>query len=82
LYDGLELSNHLIFDNAFDSAFGSVAENEMNLAAKRVSELPDNSLTLFDKGFYSLGLLYDWQQKGHDTHWLRPLKRGTQYEEI
>jgi hypothetical protein len=49
LYDGLEISNHLIFDNAFDSAFGSVAENEMNLAAKRVSEVPDNSLTLFDK---------------------------------
>jgi hypothetical protein len=44
--------------------------------------VPDNSMTLFDKGFYSLGLLYDWQQKGHDTHWLRPLKRGTQYEEI
>ena len=31
----------------------------MNLAAKLVDMLPDNSLTLFDKGFYSLSLLYD-----------------------
>jgi IS4 transposase len=74
----MELSSHLILNSAFDS----VAENEMNLAAKLVDKVPDNSLTLFDKGFYSLGLLYDWQQKGHNTHWLLPLKKGTQYEEV
>jgi len=54
----------------------------MNLAAKLVDKVPDNSLTLFDKGFYSLGLLHDWQQKGHNTHWLLPLKKGTQLEEV
>lgn len=74
----MELSSHLLVDSAFDS----VAENEMNLAAKLIERIPDNSLTLFDKGFYSLGLLYDWQQKGTNTHWLLPLKKGTQYEEI
>ncbi|MGX9462545.1 IS4 family transposase, partial [Shewanella sp. A14] len=37
---------------------------------------------LFDKGFYSLGLLHDWRSKGANTHWLLPLKKGTQYEEI
>lgn len=74
----MELSSHLILDSAFDS----VAENEMNLAAKLIDKVPDNSLTTFDKGFYSLGLLYDWQQKGVNTHWLLPLKKGTQYEEI
>jgi hypothetical protein len=51
----MELSSHLILNSAFDS----VAENEINLAAKLVDKVPDNSLTLFDKGFYSLGLLYD-----------------------
>lgn len=72
----MELSSHLVLDSAFDS----VAENEMNLAAKLTDSIPDNSLTLFDKGFYSLGLLYDWQEKGTNTHWLLPLKKGTQYE--
>tara|TARA_R110002167_G_scaffold241514_1_gene446810 strand:+ start:63 stop:1388 length:1326 start_codon:yes stop_codon:yes gene_type:complete len=74
----MELSSHLLVDSAFDS----VSENEMNLAAQLIERIPDNSLTLFDKGFYSLGLLHDWQQKGTNTHWLLPLKKGTQYEEI
>ena len=60
----MELSSHLILNSAFDS----VAESEMNLAAQLIDEVPENSLTLFDKGFYSLGLLYDWQQKGKNTH--------------
>jgi hypothetical protein len=71
----MELSSHLILH----SAFKGVAEVEMSQAAKLVCKLPDNSLTPFDKGFYSLGLLYDWQQKGYNTHWLLPLKKVTQY---
>ena len=47
----MELSSHLIIDSAFDS----VAESEMNLASQLTARIPDNSLTLFDKGFYSLG---------------------------
>lgn len=74
----MELSSHLILDSAFDS----VCESEMNLAAELTTRLPDNSLTLFDKGFYSLGLLHDWQSKGTNTHWLLPLKKNVQYEEI
>ena len=74
----MELSSHLILD----SAFSSVSENEMTLAAQLIARVPDNSLTLFDKGFYSLGLLHDWQHKGINTHWLLPLKKNVQYEEI
>ncbi|HFL7942022.1 TPA: hypothetical protein ACG5DM_005139 [Pseudomonas putida] len=37
-------------------------------------------MTLFDKGFYSLGLLHHWQSQGEHRHWLIPLKKGTQYE--
>lgn len=74
----MELSSHLLVDSAFDS----VSENEMNLASHLIKRLPDNSLTLFDKGFYSLGLLHDWQEKGLNTHWLLPLKKGTQYEVV
>ena len=74
----MELSSHLILNSAFDS----IAESEMNLATHLIDGIPDNSLTLFDKGFYSLGLLHDWQQKGKNTHWLLPLKKGTQFELI
>jgi hypothetical protein len=74
----MELSSHLVIDSAFDS----VEANEMTLASQLVPRIPDNSLTLFDKGFYSPGLLHDWQNKGSNTHWLLPLRKGAQYDVI
>lgn len=74
----MELTSHLLTAAAFDS----VAENEMNLAAGLIEKTPDHSLTLFDKGFYSLGLLHRWQSTGTERHWLLPLKKGTQYRII
>jgi IS4 transposase len=74
----MELTSHLLTASTFDS----VAENEMNLAAKLIDSTPDHSLTLFDKGFYSLGLLHRWQSTGTERHWLLPLKKGTQYRVI
>ena len=29
---------------------------------------PDHSLTLFERGFYSLGLLHQWQQASTERH--------------
>lgn len=49
----MELSTHLMTGSAFDS----YAVNEMKLAEQLIETTPDNSVTLFDKGFYSLGLL-------------------------
>lgn len=72
----MELTSHLLTGAVFDS----VAENEMTLAAQLSEKTPDHSLTLFDKGFYSLGLLHHWQQAGTARHWLLPLKRGSQYQ--
>ena len=60
----------------------SCAVNEMVLAEQLVARTPDHSLTLFDKGFYSLGLLHAWQTTGSERHWLLPLKKGTQYEVV
>jgi len=62
----MELTSHLVTGAAFDS----VSTGEVALTADLVASTPDHSLTLFDRGFYSLGLLHAWQQK------------GTQYEEI
>jgi IS4 transposase len=74
----MELTSHLLTAASFDS----VAENEMTLAAQLIDKTPDHSLTLFDKGFYSLGLLHQWHSTGTERHWLLPLKKGTQYRVV
>ena len=74
----MELSSHLINASVFDSENIS----EMRLAAGLTDKTPDNSITLFDKGFYSLGLLHHWMMSGENRHWLMPLKKNTQYEVV
>ncbi|MBU9838382.1 transposase, partial [Rahnella aceris] len=67
----MELSSHLLRASVMDS----YDVNEMRLAAKLADSAPDNSITLFDKGFYSLGLLHDWHNAGENRHWLTPLTK-------
>lgn len=74
----MELSSHLIQGSEFDR----YDVNEMRLAARLSSSASDNSITLFDKGFYSAGLLHHWQNAGENRHWLLPLKKNVQYEVI
>ncbi|KGJ95691.1 IS4 family transposase [Thalassotalea sp. ND16A] len=74
----MELTSHMLINSKFDS----VKENEMNLAESLIENTPDHSLTLFDRGFYSLGLLHKWQSTGEVRHWLMPLKKNTQYEVV
>ena len=61
----MELTSHLLTNSVFDS----VDVNEMNLALGLIDNTPDHSLTLFDRGFYSLGLLHRWQTTGEMRHW-------------
>ncbi len=74
----MELTSHLLVQAVMESC----AVNEMVLAERLVARTPDHSLTLFDKGFYSLGLLHAGQTTGSERHWLLPLKKGTQYEVV
>lgn len=74
----MELTSHLLTASSFDK----VATNEISLAASLISSTPDNSLTLFDKVFYSLGLLNQSNNTGTERHWLVPLKKETQFEVI
>ena len=74
----MELTSHLLIGAAMDK----YSTNEMILAEQLIETTPDNSLTLFDRGFYSLGLLNAWQAKGQNRHWLIPLKKGAQYEVV
>lgn len=70
----MELSSHLAFD--------CYTVNEMKLAEQLIETTPNNSLTLFDKGFYSLGLLREWSSQGVKRHWLIPMKKGVNYEVV
>ena len=74
----MELSSHLLTQSAFDS----VAVSEMKLAESLIKTTSDHSLTLFDRGFYSLGLLHRWQSTGTSRHWLMPMKKNVQYEVV
>jgi hypothetical protein len=71
----METSSHMLLASEFDSR----KVGEMTLAQRLLSSLPDNSLTLFDKGYYSLGLLHQWSQKGEQTHWMLPARKDLQY---
>ncbi|QPB82836.1 IS4 family transposase [Pseudoalteromonas rubra] len=74
----MELTSHQLIS----SAFSGYKTNEMKLADKLVATTPDHSLTMFDKGFYSLNLLHQWQTHGTERHWLIPVKKGLQFEVI
>lgn len=74
----MELTSHLLTAAAFDS----VAVSETRLTETLIAQTPDHTLTLFDKGFYALGLLHQWHTTGTERHWLLPLKKGAQYRVI
>lgn len=58
----MELTSHLLNRAAFDS----VSVSEVDLTAQLIEKNPDHSLTLFDRGFYALGLLHKWQSTGQE----------------
>nr|WP_194362771.1 IS4 family transposase [Neptunicella marina] len=74
----MELTSHQLLNSTFDK----YKSNEMVLAEQLIDDTPCHSLTLFDKGYYSLGLLNRWHSNGQERHWLIPAKRGLQYEVI
>ncbi|RAW95847.1 hypothetical protein CKY04_16315 [Photorhabdus sp. S8-52] len=74
----IELSSHLLLESAFDSRH----VGEMTLASRLIERTPDYSLTLFDRGYYSLGLLNQWATTGIERLWMIPAKKDLNYEEV
>lgn len=74
----MELTSHLLTT----AAFGTMKNSENELAEQLIEQTGDNTLTLMDKGYYSLGLLNTWSLAGEHRHWMIPLRKGAQYEEI
>ncbi len=71
----MELTSHLLNSASFDST----STSEVDLTTELIEQSPDNSLTIFDRGFYALGLLHRWQTTGTERHWLIPMRKGAQY---
>ncbi|WP_281647618.1 IS4 family transposase [Parendozoicomonas sp. Alg238-R29] len=66
----MSVHSHLISD----VAFGPVSQSEIHYAQQLVGSAPENSLTLFDRAYFSAELLLSWQQSGKGCHWLTPIK--------
>ncbi|SUQ34096.1 transposase and inactivated derivative [Vibrio vulnificus] len=62
-----------------DAAISPYRRGEIPLAMPFIDSLPDNSVTLLDKGFYGADLLLSLQNSGINRHWLRPARKGLKY---
>lgn len=55
-------------------AFGEYKKNEMRFAEELIGDIPDHSLTVFDKGFFSAGILETLRTTGVQRHFIIPCR--------
>jgi hypothetical protein len=60
-------------------AVGACADGEVTLAASLWPTLPDDSLTIVDRGFLSYRLFHQLQSAGPNRHWLTRAKKHLQW---
>lgn len=65
-----------------DMEFGAFEKSETALAEPLIARLPDDSLTLVDRGFYSYKLVHDVTQGGRNRHLLARLRKNIEVEVI
>jgi len=64
------------------AAFGPYGTNEMLYAKQLIAEVPDESLTVFERGFLSAEILCGLTRTGPDRHFIIPAKSNTRWEVI
>ncbi|MGH8352775.1 MAG: IS4 family transposase, partial [Pseudomonas sp.] len=62
------------------AVFGEYGQNEMRYARELVPQIPDHSLTVFDKGFLSADILLGLGTQGVNRHWLIPARTNLRWE--
>jgi len=72
------IPTHLVVD----AAFGRYDTNEMLYAKTLVADIPDHTLTIFDRGFLAAEILCGLTGDGHHRHFLIPAKSNTKWEVI
>ena len=63
-----------------DARLGSMAQGELTLAAQL--DGCDQSLTVFDRAYFSAAFLRSWQASGEQRHWLMRAKDNLRYEVV
>lgn len=64
------------------ASFDACNVGEATLAHRLLTDVPANSLTLFDRCYFSADLLINWQKAAPNSHWLTLIKRKLRYEVI
>ena len=64
------------------AAFGAYTTGELSYAHELAAAAPDDSLTIFDRAYYSAAFLLAWQRAGEQRHWLMRAKSPLRYEVI
>lgn len=59
--------------------FGAYSQSELHFALALLGEIPEHSLTVFDKGFLAAELLYQLNSQGKERHFLIPAKSNTRW---
>jgi hypothetical protein len=65
-----------------DAAIGPYSDGEPTLAKGLWASIPDNSVTLLDRGFLGTPTLWSLQQSGKERHWVVPAKENTTWREV
>jgi hypothetical protein len=68
----MNLRSHIMVD----AQISPYRRGEIPLAETFLSKIPDHSVTLFDKGFWSANLMQRLNQQGRERHWLIPERKG------
>lgn len=68
----INLGSHVLLD----AVTAPYRRSEILLAQSMTTSIPDNSVTLFDKLFYSTDPLLTLIQQGNNRHWLLPSRRN------
>jgi hypothetical protein len=65
-----------------DAQISPYRRGEIPLAESMTAKIPDNSVTLFDKGFWSANLMTGLSQRGNERHWLIPARNKIAYDVV
>lgn len=74
----MNVRSHVILD----AQLSPYRRSEMRLADAFLQQIPNHSVTLFDKGFWSAELMLDLSGNGIDRHWLTPARKNLVSEEV
>lgn len=74
----MNVRSHVILD----AQLSLYRRSEMRLADEFLQQVPNHSVTLFDKGFWGADLLLSLATAGENRHWLIPARKNLVSEEV